>query len=73
MTAAGGTVSERWGVRTVPDALARRYRVQGWWTDESLGAMVATGLRVHSGTAFRVRSRARTPVRRRMYSTSLAP
>jgi acyl-CoA synthetase len=57
--AASGTATRRWGLRTVPDALVRRYRAEGWWTDESLGAVVAGGLKERSGVGFRVRSRVR--------------
>lgn len=51
--------TERWGVRTVPADLVRRYRAQGWWTDQSLGAMVAAGLEDMAGVHFRVRSKHR--------------
>jgi len=53
------TVSERWGLRLVPDALRRRYRSAGWWTDASLGDMVAAGLAGMAHVPFRVRSRVR--------------
>jgi len=56
---ASGTAAERWGVRAVPAALVRRYHAEGWWTDESLGAMVATGLQKRAGVGFRVRSKVR--------------
>ena len=32
------------GLRTVPEALAERYLDEGWWTDDSLGDLVAEGL-----------------------------
>ena len=34
----------RWQLRTVPEELVERYVAEGWWTDESLGDMVASGL-----------------------------
>jgi acyl-CoA synthetase (AMP-forming)/AMP-acid ligase II len=33
-----------WGVRPVPADLARRYRDEGWWTDETVGQILAEGL-----------------------------
>jgi acyl-CoA synthetase len=33
-----------WGVRPVPTDLARRYRDEGWWTDDSVGRVLADGL-----------------------------
>jgi acyl-CoA synthetase (AMP-forming)/AMP-acid ligase II len=33
-----------WGVRPVPTDLARRYRDQGWWTDDTVGRVLADGL-----------------------------
>ena len=50
---------ERWRLRTVPDELGQRYLAEGWWTDASLGTMVADGLGAMSGTAFQVRSKVR--------------
>jgi acyl-CoA synthetase len=38
------TALNRWALRTVPEALVERYLAEGWWTDESLGEMVARGL-----------------------------
>jgi acyl-CoA synthetase (AMP-forming)/AMP-acid ligase II len=43
----------------VPDGLAQRYLTEGWWTDDSLGQMVADGLRARPNTTFRVRSKVR--------------
>jgi acyl-CoA synthetase len=53
------TFAQRWGLRTVPEALARHYVAEGWWNDATLGTMVADGLRDMAGTGFRVRSRVR--------------
>jgi len=55
----GGTATDRWGLRTVPADLARRYRDEGWWTDRSLGDMVAAGLEGMAGVDFHVRSKVR--------------
>jgi acyl-CoA synthetase (AMP-forming)/AMP-acid ligase II len=30
-----------WGLRTVPPELVERYRAEGWWTDDTLGSIVA--------------------------------
>src|SRR4051812_48589619 len=49
--------TEPWQLRAVPEHLARRYVAEGWWTDASLGDMVASGLATRAGTAFRVRSK----------------
>ena len=49
----------RWDLRSVPDALARRYVREGWWTDASIGTMVAEGLAASASSAFAVRSDAR--------------
>ncbi len=54
-----GTSGTRWSLRTVPAHLVRRYRDEGWWTDDTLGSMVADGLRERSGAGFSVRSKVR--------------
>ncbi|MET8798798.1 AMP-binding protein [Nocardia sp. NPDC004568] len=46
-------------MREVPAELARRYREAGWWTDETLGELLARGLAAAPGAAFRVHSRVR--------------
>lgn len=48
--------AERWSLRRVPPELARRYVAEGWWTDESLGEMVAAGLGAMPDAAFAVHS-----------------
>jgi acyl-CoA synthetase len=53
------TAVERWQLRTVPSELAERYRTEGWWTDATLGTLVADGLRSRSNAAFRVHSAVR--------------
>jgi acyl-CoA synthetase (AMP-forming)/AMP-acid ligase II len=45
-----------WGIRSVPEALAASYVEHGWWTDASLGDLVAHGLGRSGDVAFRVRS-----------------
>ncbi len=54
-----GAVTDHWGLRSVPDGLARRYVAEGWWTDATLGSMVADGLAGMAGAPFTVRSRVR--------------
>jgi acyl-CoA synthetase (AMP-forming)/AMP-acid ligase II len=46
-------------VREIPDELVRRYEAAGWWTDETLGDLLARGLAAAPDTPFRVHSRAR--------------
>jgi acyl-CoA synthetase len=53
------TVGDRWGLRSVPEDLARRYRSEGFWTDTTLGGMVADGLAGQGRAAFEVHSRVR--------------
>jgi acyl-CoA synthetase len=48
-----------WRLRSVPQDIADRYRAEGWWTDDSLGQMVAHGLGSMGGVGFRVRSQVR--------------
>jgi acyl-CoA synthetase len=50
------TARDRWQLRHVPDDLAERYLAQGWWTDATLGQLVAEGLRTKAGLGFQVRS-----------------
>jgi acyl-CoA synthetase (AMP-forming)/AMP-acid ligase II len=52
----GNVVGARWPLRTVPPDLVQRYRENGWWTDASLGSMVADGLGAVGGASFAVRS-----------------
>jgi acyl-CoA synthetase (AMP-forming)/AMP-acid ligase II len=46
-------------MRKVPPELARRYAAEGWWTQDTIGDMVARGLRAAPDTVFRVHSTAR--------------
>ncbi len=48
-----------WRLRSVPQDLADRYRADGWWTDATLGQMVADGLGSMGQVGFRVRSQVR--------------
>jgi acyl-CoA synthetase len=54
-----GAVTDHWGLRSVPEELARRYVAEGWWTDATLGSMVADGLQSMAGAPFTVRSKVR--------------
>ena len=36
--------TERWPVRPVPAAVRERYLARGWWTDDTLGALVDRSL-----------------------------
>ena len=59
MSQTGSTAEHRWPRRPVPDELAREYRAQGWWNDDSLGMIVAEGLGRMGKVGFRVRSKVR--------------
>jgi acyl-CoA synthetase (AMP-forming)/AMP-acid ligase II len=52
-------MGESWKLRTVPAHLVERYVAEGWWTDATLGSMVADGLGRQGGTGFQVRSKVR--------------
>ncbi|WP_280459234.1 AMP-binding protein [Nocardia carnea] len=45
--------------RRIPADLARDYREAGWWTDETLGELLARGLATTPGATFAVHSRTR--------------
>jgi acyl-CoA synthetase (AMP-forming)/AMP-acid ligase II len=49
----------RWAVRRVPPALERAYVDGGWWTDDTLGAMVARQLAAHPACTVSIWSRSR--------------
>ena len=51
--------ADRWQLRTVPDELARRYVREGWWTDQTVGSMVADGLARLGNQRFTVESTVR--------------
>ncbi|CAJ1510752.1 AMP-binding protein [[Mycobacterium] burgundiense] len=46
-------------MRDVPPELTRRYRDNGWWTDETIGDLLTQGLKTHPGSTFRVHSAVR--------------
>lgn len=47
----------RWPARRVPPELEKRYVEAGWWTDETLGAMVARQLASHPASQVAIWSR----------------
>ena len=49
-------VSATWGIRLPSDELTASYRRQGWWTDESLGAVLDQHLRLRPDQVFTFRS-----------------
>jgi acyl-CoA synthetase len=46
-------------MRTIPAELVERYQREGWWTQGTLGDMLARGLDAASHTEFRVHSQVR--------------
>lgn len=46
-------------MRQVPDDLVARYKAEGWWTDDTLGSLLAPGLAAAPSTVFRVHSAVR--------------
>jgi acyl-CoA synthetase len=46
-------------MRTVPAELAKRYEAEGWWTQDTLGDLLARGLTAAPHTEFRVHSAVR--------------
>jgi acyl-CoA synthetase len=49
----------RWKLRRVPPELERAYVEGGWWTDDTLGAMVARQLAAHPASTVSIWSRSR--------------
>src|SRR5215475_11401331 len=50
-------VSEReLRMRTIPAELVKRYEAEGWWTRDTMGDLLARGLRAAPETPFRVHS-----------------
>ena len=43
-------------MRTVPDDLAKRYEAEGWWTQDTIGDLLARGLAAAPETEFHVHS-----------------
>ena len=56
MNSQGSAIQARWRLRPVPPDLVATYRENGWWTDASLGSMVAKGLGAVGDASFEVRS-----------------
>jgi acyl-CoA synthetase len=59
VTDTGTAATGRWQLRSVPAALAQRYVAEEWWTDESMGDVVAKGLAAMRDSAFAVYSAVR--------------
>jgi acyl-CoA synthetase (AMP-forming)/AMP-acid ligase II len=54
-----GRTNERWTMRRVPPELERAYIDAGWWTDDTLGTVVARQLAKHPASTVAVWSRSR--------------
>lgn len=50
---------EQRNMRNIPDELTKRYLAEGWWTEETLGDLVAGGLAANPTTGFYVHSAVR--------------
>src|ERR1700731_2222472 len=46
-------------MRPISDELVQRYQAEGWWTQDTLGDLLARGLAAHPGTTFSVHSAVR--------------
>lgn len=46
-------------MRPISDELVQRYEAEGWWTQDTLGDLLARGLAAHPGTTFCVHSAVR--------------
>jgi acyl-CoA synthetase len=51
--------TRRWGIRPVPVDLVDRYVAEGWWTDETLGSIVASAVEQLADAPFVIHSRVR--------------
>jgi acyl-CoA synthetase (AMP-forming)/AMP-acid ligase II len=60
MSAARGPAAGRWGARRVPPDLERAYVEGGWWTPDTLGALMARQLAAHPAATVSVWSRLRS-------------
>jgi len=47
---------QRWQTRDISEELAARYRAEGWWTDQTLGQLVADGLAASADAELAVHS-----------------
>jgi acyl-CoA synthetase len=54
--AADGLRVEQRKMRKIPEELSKRYIAEGWWTQETLGDLVARGLAANPAAEFRVHS-----------------
>ncbi len=54
-----GKAARQWPLRTVPAELVDSYKAAGYWTDTTIGQMVAKGLSVKGPVAFNVHSTVR--------------
>jgi acyl-CoA synthetase len=52
-------VSAQWGLRTVPPELARRYRAEGYWGDDTLGQLLAGAIAERPDLVMKIRSAVR--------------
>jgi acyl-CoA synthetase len=59
MATRSGSSVNRWKLRDVPEELAHRYVSEGWWTDDTLGGLVAQGLGAMPDATFAVHSAVR--------------
>jgi acyl-CoA synthetase (AMP-forming)/AMP-acid ligase II len=59
MSGGGARNPGRWSARRVPPALERSYVESGWWTQDTLGALIARSLAAHPASTVSVWSRAR--------------
>lgn len=59
MSGAPPRTDERWARRHVPPELESRYVEGGWWTDDTLGALIARYLAAHPASKLAVWSKAR--------------
>jgi acyl-CoA synthetase (AMP-forming)/AMP-acid ligase II len=59
MSADPGCAGERWLLRRVPPDLERAYVAGGWWTQDTLGALVARQLAAHPASSVAIWSRSR--------------
>ena len=59
MKASNDRTRERWSVRRVPPELERAYIDGGWWTGDTLGALLARQLAAHPASTIAIWSRSR--------------
>jgi acyl-CoA synthetase len=59
MASRSSSSTDQWPRRDIPEELVRRYVSEGWWTNESLGDLVAQGLGSMPDATFAVHSAVR--------------